>query len=299
MRQLARFLKFVWRVLTAPFRWTWRLISALARGLATLRAEFRTFFVDEPEDAPVTDAFAKAVQNPQDIFYHLDALRKHLLRVVLVLLLTTAASFAFTGRIFELLALPLEGGIESLQSIEVTENIGVFMRVALISGFSIALPYIFFELWLFAAPGLKRRSRIMGLFSIPIITFFFLAGMAFAYYVMLPTALPFLTNFMGIRTVPRPADYFRFVTGLMFWVGVSFQFPLVIFVLASIGLVNTQMLLRQSRLAVVLMAVVAAAITPTIDPINMLLVWAPLVALYYLGVLLSIFAGRRRATPSP
>jgi sec-independent protein translocase protein TatC len=128
--------------------------------------------------------------------------------------------------------------------------------------------------------------------------------MLFAYFVMLPTALPFLIDFMGIRTNPRPSSYYPFVTSLMFWVGIVFQFPLVIFFLASLGIVRASLLIRYARLAIVILAVVAAMITPTIDPISMLLIWTPLVALYFLGIGLALLAerGRRRAaeaqTPS-
>lgn len=256
--------------------------------------ELRAFFTEEPEDTTVSDAFSKAVENPQDVLYHLDALRGHLLRATLVLALTTTLSFVFTNRILALLARPLEGGIDALQAIDVTEPLGVFMRVALLTGFALALPYITLEMWLFAAPGLKRRARLWGLLAIPAVTLFFLAGMLFAYFVMLPTALEFLLNFLDFSTAPRPSTYFPFVTGLMFWVGVAFEFPLAIYILAALGFVQADSLIRHSRLAIVILSIIAAAITPTIDPINMLLVWGPLVLLYFLGTGFAYLAQRRR-----
>jgi sec-independent protein translocase protein TatC len=291
---MRRVLRAIWAILSAPFRFVWWVVRRIADWLRAVYRDFSAFFIEEPEDTPVADAISKAVDNPQDILLHLGALRKHLIRATLFLAVATAVSFAFTQQILEILASPLGGGLDALQAIDVTEPIGVFMRVALLSGFSVSLPYIILELWLFAAPGLSRRARLMGLLAIPAVTLFFLAGMLFAYLVMLPTALPFLLDFMGFRTEPRPATYFPFVTNLMFWVGIAFQFPLVIFVLASLGLVEARMLLRQSRLAIVIMALVAAMITPTVDPINMFLVWGPLVGLYYLGVGLAFLAQRRR-----
>jgi sec-independent protein translocase protein TatC len=287
LRTIRQILLFPFRVLFWPFQ---RIYTLFKRGFIRIRS----FFSEEEEDTPLPDVVARTVERPQDLLVHLDALRKHLIRGTLVLLLTTAISFAFTRQIMGLLASPLDGGIDALQAIDVTESFGVFMRVAFLTGFSLALPYIILELWLFAAPGLKPRARLWGLLAIPAITLFFIAGMLFAYYAMLPTALPFLVDFMGIRTAPRPSTYFPFVTGLMFWIGVTFQFPLVIFVLAGIGLVQPQTLIKQSRLAVVILAVIAAAITPTIDPISMLLVWGPLVFLYFLGVGLALIAQRRR-----
>ena len=121
-----------------------------------------------------------------------------------------------------------------------------------------------------------------------------------AYCIMLPAALDFLLDFMGIVTVPRPANYIRFVTGLMFWIGVSFQFPLIIYTLAAIGFVRARTLWEGWRIAVVGIAVLAAAVTPTVDPINMGLVMAPMIVLYLIGVILATIAehGRRRRMQS-
>jgi sec-independent protein translocase protein TatC len=168
------------------------------------------------------------------------------------------------------------------------------MRVALLIGFAAALPYIAFELWLFAAPGLHRGSRFTGLLAIPLVVIFFVAGMAFAYFAMLPTALPFLLNFLGMNPQIRPSSYITFVTGLMFWIGVAFEFPLVVYVLAAVGFVNHKMLIDQWRFAVVIIAVLAATITPTVDPVNMSLVMAPMIVLYFISIGLAYLARRGR-----
>jgi sec-independent protein translocase protein TatC len=167
------------------------------------------------------------------------------------------------------------------------------MRVSLLTGVALAFPYIALEVWLFIAPGLSRKARIWGLLAIPIATIFFLGGMAFAYFAMLPTALPFLLNFMGITTIPRPSSYISFVTALMFWLGVAFEFPLIIFLLAKLGLVKASFLAKQWRFAVVIIAVIAAAITPTVDPVNMSLVMGPMLLLYFFSVLLAKIAQPR------
>ena len=168
------------------------------------------------------------------------------------------------------------------------------MRIALLGGFALALPYITFELYLFIAPGLKARSRVIGLITIPIAFLFFVGGMAFAYFVMMPTALPFLLNFMDIPTAIRPASYVKFVTGLLFWIGIAFEFPLIVFGLAGMGIVRAEDLLKQWRIAVVIIAIISAMITPTIDPINMALVMAPMVILYFLSIGLAFIAQGRR-----
>jgi sec-independent protein translocase protein TatC len=186
-----------------------------------------------------------------------------------------------------------------MKAIEVTESIGVFMRVALLSGIALAIPYIAFEMWLFAAPGLRPRERKFGLAGIPLATLLFLAGAAFTYYMLLPTALPFLLNFMGIEAQLRPQSYYTFVTGLMFWIGIAFEFPLVIYVVTAMGFIKPQMLARQWRLAIVIIAVMAAAITPTVDPVNMALVMAPMSLLYFISIGLSFIAYAGRNVPEP
>jgi sec-independent protein translocase protein TatC len=168
------------------------------------------------------------------------------------------------------------------------------MRIVLLGGFALAMPYIIFELYLFIAPGLKRRARVIGLLTIPVAFLFFIGGMAFAYYVMMPAALPFLINFMGIKTVPRPASYVKFVTSLMFWVGIAFEFPLIIFGMAGMGIVRAEDLIKYWRVAIIIIAVIAAVITPTIDPINMALVMGPMIVLYFLSIALAKIAQGKR-----
>jgi sec-independent protein translocase protein TatC len=290
---MRNFFKKIWRVISAPFRLILWIFKKLFQWLKNIGEGFNVLFLEEPEDTPLPDSLAKAVQSPMDILDHLNELRKNLFRGLLVFMLTTALSFVFIEELLGWISEPI-GGLDSLQAIEVTEPLGTVMRVALLAGFSSALPYITFELWLFAAPGLKRRSRIFGLVAIPIAFLFFVAGMAFAYYVMMPTALPFLINFMGINTVPRPSSYIRFVTGLMFWIGIAFEFPLVIFALANMGLVRAKALASQWRIAILVIAVAAAAITPTIDPVNMGLVMGPMILLYFLSIGLAYIAQGRR-----
>jgi sec-independent protein translocase protein TatC len=143
---------------------------------------------------------------------------------------------------------------------------------------------------------------VLVLVAAPIAALLFISGLAFAYYIMLPAALPFLLDFMGITTLPRPANYIRFVTGLMFWIGISFQFPLVIYTLAAVGLVRAGALARGWRYAVVGIAILAAAVTPTVDPVNMALVMAPMIVLYFISIALAGIAQRgrdRRTTPTP
>lgn len=291
MRNFFRKLAYI---ISSPFRLIFFVVRGIYRFFANSGRRIKNFFSEEPEDTPLPDAFAKTVQNPMGILYHLNALRIHLFRAIGFLAIAVVFSFTFINPILEFVSTPLEGGLESLTAIDVTEPLGTVMRVALLAGIAISFPYIAFEIYLFIAPGISRRSRIVGLIGIPIATLFFLGGMAFAFYVMIPTALPFLLGFMGINTIPRPSSYISFVTGLMFWIGLAFEFPLVIYVLASMGILQPKVLKDQWRLAIVVIAIIAAMITPTIDPVSMSLVMGPLVLLYFLSIGLAYMAKRGR-----
>jgi len=294
---MRKIFRSIWKVITAPVRfiaWIFRSIATtLSRGTQGLSSYFKD---EEIDDAPLGETLATTIENPRALLPHLNALRKHLLRSVLAIIITTAISFLFVRNILAYLATPLSGGINELIAIDVTENIGTVMRVILLSGFTIALPYVIFEIWLFVAPALKVSSRIKGLFAIPVAILLFIGGMAFAFFVMLPTALPFLFNFMGLSTQPRPSSYFNFVTLIMFWIGITFEFPLVIYLLANLGVVKAKTLASQWKFAIVIIAVLAAAITPTVDPVNMGLVMAPMIILYFISIGLAYLAQRNRVT---
>lgn len=289
---MRRFGRGLWLILTFPFRAAWWLIMRPVR----LAAAVRVFLFTEPEEHPLGEVFADLAQNQQarKLFWdQVEALRGHLLRAVLGIVVGVAISFTFTERLVSFLAIPI-GGLEALRAIEVTESVGVFMKVALLAGIAIALPYVAFEFWFFAAPGLRPRERIYGMVGIPLAALFFIGGMAFTYYMLLPSALPFLLNFMGIQAELRPQSYFSFITGLMFWIGVAFEFPLVVYVLTAMGLIKPQVLRRQWRLAIMIIAVAAAAITPTVDPVNMGLVMLPMSLLYFVSIVLSYIANAGR-----
>lgn len=291
---MRNFFHGLWRVLTFPFRLVFGILAFPFRAIY----RFNKFLNTEPEEHPIADVFSDLVSNTdtrQMLWEQVEALRFHILRAVIVLSISVIAAFWVAQDVMEFLAIPIEG-LEKLQAIQVTEEIGVFMRVAMMVGIAVAFPWIAMEAWLFAAPGLRPREKKFGLMGIPLATILFLTGMAFTYYVLLPAALPFLGSFTKISQFWAAKEYFAFVTGLMIWIGIFFEFPLVIFVLSSMGIVQPKFLAEQWRIAVVIIAVLAAAVTPTIDPVNMGLVMLPMILLYFISIGFSYiaYAGRRQ-----
>ena len=271
---MTRFLKLLWRVITFPFILLFRIV------IFPIRFPFRAwkFLNSDPGES-----------SEMGFWDHVEAFRTHLLWIVIVIAIAVGISFYFTIPLMEFLARPV-GGLSRLQAIEVTEEIGVYMRVALTSGLTISIPFTAFQLWLFAASGLKAREKKFSLPVIPLATILFAIGVVFTHQVLLPAALPFLGGFTTISQVWTAKEYFGFITGLMLWIGLFFEFPLIIFVLAYFGLVKPRILAQQWRLAVVVISVVAAAVTPTVDPVNMSLVMLPMVLLYFISVGLSYIA---------
>jgi sec-independent protein translocase protein TatC len=294
---MRKILENIWFLIKLPFlivRWITRQLFRWGRNTYQT---IHFLLTEEEEDLPIEETLTKTIQNPSGIFEHINDLRKHIFRALIFLLITTSISFIYTAQIIDFLAKPV-GGLQKLVAIDVTEPIGVFMRVALLTGFTIALPYIIFELWLFVAPGLKKRTRLGSLVTIPVATALFFSGMAFAYFILLPVGIPWLTQVMGIRTEVRPSSYVQFVTTVLFWIGLAFEFPLIIYFLALVGLVRAKALLDQWRLAVVIIAILAATITPTVDPINMSLVMFPMITLYFISIGLASIAERTRRKQS-
>ena len=228
-------------------------------------------------------------QQEMSFWQHLTELRKRLLFAVGGIVIGVVITMIFANQILDLLAKPI-GGFESLLSIEVTENIGVFMRVTLLGGFILSLPFTFVQLYLFVQPALEPNERRWVLLAVPLAVGLFLVGAGFSYLVMLPNAIPVLVQFYGPEVLPKWKDYVDFVTSLVFWSGISFEMPLVAFVLARIGIISAAQLLKGWRVAIIVIALAAAIITPTGDPINMIILMVPLILLFALSILLAALA---------
>jgi len=233
---------------------------------------------------------------PMTVLEHLVELRQRLIKAILALIITTFVSLLFTSRFLALLTVPMGDNLP--QAIGPTETIVIYFKVALIGGLILAMPVLVYQFIHFIVPGLYPHERRYLYIVVPATSLLFASGVAFAYYVMLPATIPFLLNFMGdiIRQQWSIEKYISLVTGLLFWVGIIFETPLVIAFLAYLGVVSPAMLWKNFRYAIVLIAIIAAVATPTTDPITMTLLMLPLILLYLLSILLALFVYRRRET---
>ncbi len=225
------------------------------------------------------------------IWEHLDELRKRLMYAMIALVVGVVISIIFAEFLLDVIARPI-GGLDNLLSIVVTENFSVYFQVTLLGGFILAFPFILMQVYLFIAPGLTPKERRWVLWAVPSALGLFILGTLFAYFVMLPGALPFLIEFPGPTVIPKWKDYVNFVTSLIFWIAISFETPLIMYLLAKLGIIDAKGLAKSWRVAVIVIAIVAAVATPTPDPINMIILMIPLLILYGLGILLAVIARR-------
>jgi sec-independent protein translocase protein TatC len=260
------------------------LVSLAAAAIAMIR---NRQLVDQPieDDSDLGTVF----ENPRALLPHLLELRDRVIQCVIAVIVGTLTALMLADQVLSALAEPI-GGLDHIQIIRVTEPVGVWFRVAITLGIILASPYIIAQIWLFVMTGLKSSERRIFYLLLPAALVLFLTGVAFAFYVMLPVAIPFLTTFLNFTARPTLDDYIGFVTTVMLWVGVSFEMPLVVFGLAKLKVVNARMLAQNWRIAIVVIAIIAAIITPTPDPFNMGIVAAPLLVLYLLSIVLAMFA---------
>jgi sec-independent protein translocase protein TatC len=225
------------------------------------------------------------------IIEHLEELRARLIKTLLALAVGTALSFAFTSHVMRLLIAP--AGIKPV-FLRPTEMFLTYFRVAMLTGVILAMPVIVYQFIRFAWPGLERAERKYVAIIVPAATLSFITGVLFTYFLMLPYALRYLITFGGDLVEAKWAigEYITFVTTLLFWSGIVFETPLIIFFLARLRLVTPQFLSKNRRFAILIIAVIAAVITPTPDPFNMGLVMLPLLLMYEIGILLAKVAYR-------
>jgi sec-independent protein translocase protein TatC len=231
---------------------------------------------------------------------HLEELRRRLGVSLAALVVAVGISATQVDRLIGWLRRPAEGFLPAFAFFSPTEPLLAYVKVACLAGTILAMPVILSQVWGFLRTGLTPRERSWGLAFVWWGSVLFAAGVAFAYVVLLPASLRFL---LGIgRGTLEPVlsidTYLSFVTSLAFWCGILFELPAIVFLLAKVGVV-TPAWLRQSRpYAILIMVIVAALVTPTTDPVSLLLMAAPMILLYELSIWLA-HAAQRPQLPTP
>ena len=228
---------------------------------------------------------------------HLREIRDRLFKAVLALLVGSAIGLALSNQILIFVIEPYK---QLLLTINPTESLTTVFTVSVTVGAALAMPVMVYEILAFVMPGLLPNERKWLFMGVPFATVLFLMGATFAWIILMPTAIAFLTTiYPNVFHTQLTADnYIPFVMGVVFWIGVAFEMPLIVFVLAKANVVNARVLAKQWRYAIVFIAVLAAFITPTPDPINMSIVMAPLLVLYVFSIGMAAVARRGKTTPA-
>lgn len=221
---------------------------------------------------------------------HLMELRKRVTWVAIAVVLGMSVFFvpAIGFRVIEALLGPARQAVPDFrpQYIEPLENIVVYFRVALLGGITVAMPMIVFQVLAFVTPALTPQEKRWVFPIVAGATISFLLGLAFSFFVVLPFTLDFLLTFgeSFAEADWRIGNYIDFVTRMLLVLGLVFETPLIVMGLAKFRVVTARKLLKYWRFAVVAAFLIAAIVTPTIDPVTQSLVGGPIIVLYFVGI---------------
>ena len=235
---------------------------------------------------------------------HLVELRKRIFVVLGALLVAAIVAGIFANRILTFLTVPAKG--VPMVVLRPTDMVWTYFDVIFSAAAIVALPVMLVEILFFIRPALESPAelkvyRAVAIIGLPMVALFFVSGLAFAYYILLPFGLQYLQNFGSdvAKATWNIREYFSFVLAVMLWIGAAFETPVIMAALAALGIVTPGAMAKQWRYAFVGIAFVAAAITPTVDPVNMALVMFPLLGLYFLGVIMARVVYRPRLVTTP
>ncbi|MEA1914079.1 MAG: twin-arginine translocase subunit TatC [Campylobacterota bacterium] len=235
----------------------------------------------------------------EDIKPHIADLRKRLSISAAVLIVMFFICFGFYEPILNWMMVPVEAVLapgSKMIAVEIQETFFTALKVAFFTAFILSLPVIFWQFWLFLAPGLYDNEKKLVIPFVFFATMMFVMGASFAYYIVVPYGFDFLINFGSqvVTVLPSIGKYVGFFTKLLIGFGIAFELPVITFFLAKIGLVDDRMLKDFFKYAVVLIFVVASLLTPP-DIITQFLMAGPLIILY--GVSIWIAKVFNPATP--
>ena len=230
---------------------------------------------------------------------HLGELRTRIIRSSIAVIVGLAIALNFTDRIMKFVRRPFDVAApgQKLVFLTPTEAFWVYMKVALIAGLILAMPFILYQIWAFIAPGLHSHEKRYAVPFVLVGSTFFLLGASFALFVVIPFAMRFLVSFPGQDLAPMISigAYVDFVLKFTLAFGAVFELPVIITIAARLGVVTPQMLSKNRKYAILINFIIAAVLTPTPDIFNQTLMAGPLCILYELGIISARLFGRRPA----
>ncbi len=227
----------------------------------------------------------------EDLKPHIKELRKRLIISILTIIVLFFVMFAFWQPLLSWMIAPLNEVLPQDSSViftKIQEPFFTALKVSFFAGFILSLPVIFWQLWLFIAPGLYEHEKKLVLPFVFFATLMFLVGCAFCYYIVIPFGYEFLVNFGAelFSALPSIGEYVGFFTKLLFGFGLAFELPVITFFLASIGLVTDRTLINFFKYAIIFIFLISALLTPP-DLLTQFLMAGPLILLYGISILIA------------
>ncbi len=229
------------------------------------------------------------------LLQHLEELRKVISVSVIAVLITSVAAFAFVDKFLAIVIKPANDANLKLIYTGVTEGIFFKLHIALVFGTLAASPILLWQFWRYLVPALYPNERRYIARLVPISIVLFLGGVVFAYFTVLRFMLVFLqrisSEFTGLITI---SNYLSFTEHLLIPFGLLFEYPLLVYFLAQIGVLTSELLVRYRKYSIVGVFIIAAILTPSPDPLTMLVVASPMLVLYEVGVIVAKIVGRKK-----
>ena len=218
---------------------------------------------------------------------HLEELRMRIIYSTVTVLVALVAAFFVVDRVFTEIASQANVPEGEIITLSPTEGFVTWFKVLLYIAIAFSMPMLVVQLLAYVFPGLTRREKRMVWIAIPIVSLLFLSGMTFAFFLAIPRALDFLSNFKSglFAWNPRATELVTFYLRLMIGLGVAFQLPALMFIFGKLGVTNHRQLARGRKIAFIAVLIAAAIITPTPDPVNMMIIAVPIYILYELGII--------------
>ena len=223
---------------------------------------------------------------------HLEELRRRLAAGLLALITGCLVGLVFADKIITWLRQPAGVLLERFAFFSPLEPLMAYLKVALVAGLAMSMPVLLWQAWAFVRPGLRPQERRYGLIFVGWGSVQFLLGAAVAQYLLLPVSLRILLGMASDVMIPVISidRYLTFVTSLILACGLLFELPVVLVILARLGIVTSEWLRQQRPYAVLVLVITAAVVTPTTDPLNLMLMAVPLVLLYEASIHLARLA---------
>ncbi|MDY7036147.1 MAG: twin-arginine translocase subunit TatC [Thermodesulfobacteriota bacterium] len=234
----------------------------------------------------------------QPFLSHLEELRRRLIYSAVAVGIGFIMSYFFSERLFQVLIKPLKSLLpegDRLIFTNLPEMFFTYLKTAFIAGILLAAPFLFYQIWMFIAPGLYQKEKRLAFPFVVFSTLLFVGGALFGYFIVFPFGFKFFLGFANehIQALPSIKQYFSFAIKLLFAFGIVFELPVVVFFLAKMGLVSPDLLRRKRKYALLLTFVAAAILTPP-DVITQCLMAGPLIILYEAGIIIAWFAVKKK-----